>query len=269
MSQDIDKLVLLAKKGDQEALEEVMIAYGYNHDKRLKNFLGKFYSLLVYGKINLKDKDTRRFLQLFIQDDDTREKLRYRYQGGNTQTKCYATADYIQHAVRSKLDREEVKSDLIYLFIEKVHRYKKKSVKISFGGYLYNSFRYDVFRYLQKTVFSEDMLNQEEQRVEDYLDELSYEEDFTVYDDAFYESIMKEDKLTVQWALGHCHELFDCLSVFERNILKMHYYDKLTDGKVADMMGLHINTIFQKRKKAVATLQSELEFMTKIGEMED
>lgn len=267
MSQLTEDLVKRAKNKDEQAMMDLLTQYGYNGEKRLSKYLGKYYSLLVYGKLDLKDKDTRRFMQLYMSHADVRENMRYHYQSNKTATIAFGLSDFIQSSVKEKLDREDVKQSLIYLFIEKVHKYKKQHEKIDFGGYLFNSFRYDVYRYLQKTVFSEDVLNQYDYLSED-VEQVSDITDFTIFEDHYYKDIIQHDNLNVRWTNGHTHELFECLTAFERTILKMYYWDNYGDREIAESLGLHINTIFKKRHKIVEILNSEYEFYQIVGELD-
>lgn len=263
MCQTIDSLVLQAKNGDSEALEKVLVEFGYRYDKRLGKFLGNYYSLLVYGKLDLKDKPTRRLFQLFATDNEVIERLKYNLMNESIYDSIYAFTDYLQHEMMNKLDRRQIKDDLVLMFIEKVHSYKKKSVRVNFDTYISNSFHHDVFTYIQKTLFSEDILGVENDRLTDLIENIAIEDDFTVFEDQYYKDMLNDDTLTIRWTNGHCHEAFKALSVFDRNILKMHYWDKLSDGTIADMMCLHINTIYTRRRKSVDLVQAELAYLLK------
>lgn len=266
---EVDGLVIQAQFRYVEQTEKLLALFGYNGEKRLTKYLGKYYSLLVYGRVDLKDKDMRRFLQLYLADKEVRRKLNYHYQSNQTINQVYSLADYIQHEVARKLDREDIKSMLVLTFLEKVNRYRSQHQKIHFTGYLYNSFRYDVYRYLASTVFSSDVLNQVDYLTHEVEETLKEEVNYRVFEDKYYEIVFKSDNLTFRWVNGHCHELFDCLEPIERVILKMSYSDKIGDTIIGKKFGYNRNTIAVWRNRAVEKLKEEYDFLREIGELED
>lgn len=256
VNSSVDELVVLAQQGHQKATESLMRLYGWNDASSPTHFIGKYYDLLVYGKINLKDKDTRRFLQLYMKEKDMRNKLVYHYQDYVGSLAAQETANYLQKKTET-IDKDELKQELVALFIESVLKYERKNKEIDFSGYLYNSYRYKVYHFLRKRIFKFDVLNQAE-RI-DYVDEDIEDvkariEPQESWFDRFYASDLKRDELGIFWINGRCGSLFEDLSVFERTLLRDRYFYKQTDGQIAKAYGYHINTIYNRRHKALEKL---------------
>lgn len=75
-----------------------------------------------------------------------------------------------------------------------------------------------------------------------------------------------DEELDINWVRGlTCGEEFKELTHLQRLILKLNYEDGWTDGKIADMMGIHINTIFRQRKKADAIVKETVEKLIQEG----
>lgn len=256
--QNIDELVFSAQAGNQEDTEILLRLYGW-HESEPTHFIGKYYDLLLYGKINLRDKDTRRFLQLYMKEKHLREKLTYHYQDYVGALAAQEAADYLQNKA-TVLERDELLQELLLLFLETVHAYKKQDKQIDFSGYLYNSYRYKVFHYLRKKVFKFDVL-QDAERI-DYVDEEIEDPKANIepqesWFDRFYASDLKRDDLGIFWINGRCGSLFEDLSVFERTVLRDRYFYKQTDGEIAKRYGYHINTIYNRRHRALEKLTNK------------
>lgn len=256
---NVDELVLAAQAGSQEATETLLLLYGWHESSRPTHFIGKYYDLLLYGKINLRDKDTRRFLQLYMKEKDMRNKLIYHYQDYVGSLAAQETADYLQNKV-AVIDKKDLLQELIVLFMESVKSYKKQDKQIDFSGYLYNSYRYKVYHYLRKKLFKFDVL-QNDQR-DEYIDKETADPKADIepqesWFDRFYASDLKRDDLGIFWINGRCGSLFEDLSVFERTVLRDRYFYKQTDGEIALRYGYHINTIYNRRHKALEKLTNK------------
>ena len=76
---EIEALVSDYKNGNQEAGAILLSKYGYEPNNEPSKLIGKYYNLLIHGRVNLRDKDTRRFLQLYMSKKESREGLTYHY----------------------------------------------------------------------------------------------------------------------------------------------------------------------------------------------
>ena len=115
---ELSEWVEEAQNGSEEATCLLLEKYGFRKDSALVGYLGKYYRLLVYGKIDLRDKDTRRFLQLYIPEVDVRRKLINRFQDYQTTLSAQQTADYLSE--KSKLLpledlQQELDTDLLQI----------------------------------------------------------------------------------------------------------------------------------------------------------
>ena len=265
MQSNLDEYIVLAKQGDASSLLVLLKAFGWEEQGTFTHFLGKYERLLLFGRIDLRDKDTRRFLQLYIPERDTRKKLVPRYQDYQTLLQAQATADYLQQKA-SILEAEDIRQELGALFIESVYRYEKKDEAIDFTGYLYNSFRYHVYAFLRKKVFKFEWFHHPELYYleEDIPDETALIEPQEAWFDRFYASELKREDLGIFWINGRCGSLFETLSVFERIVLRDHDFYGQTDGEIAKRYGYHINTIYKRRHIALAKLKKEKERLSSL-----
>lgn len=246
-----------AQNGNQEATCLLLEKYGFRKDSAPVGYLGKYYRLLVYGKIDLRDKDTRRFLQLYIPEVDVRRKLTNRFQDYQTTLYAQQTADYLSE--KSKLlPLDDLQQELICAFLELVHRYTPKP-HVSFEGYIYNTYRFKVYEILRKYVFKyEAFHNPELLYLDEFEDKRSIIKPQEAWFDRFYASELNREELGIFWINGRCGSLFKPLSVFERIVIRDHEFYGLTDGEIAKRYGYHINTVYKTRHRAMQKLKREL-----------
>ena len=250
------ELVLKAQEGDIQALEKLLSDYGYRAQDNWSNYLGKYLDLLMYGKINLKDKDTRRFLQLYIKDSSKRELLRNRYQNYRGIMAGQEVANYLQEKVKV-IEVEDLKQELLLAFIECVNRFEIVKKSITFSGYLYNSYRFKVYEILRVNVFKNEVLIHPELKIEEQ-DTHDTRSDIVPKEwwfDRFYAADIEREELGLFWINGRCGETFSTLSTFERMLLRDIYLLGKTDGEFADEYGYHINTIFKNRHQAIKKIE--------------
>lgn len=247
-----------AQLGKKEYLEKLLEAYGYR-DSEWTSFLGKYLDILLYGKINLKDKDTRRFLQLYMKDPLLRSKLNYRYRDYVGELAGQEVATYLQNKVEI-IEEEDLKQQLVLIFIESVMRYKQVKKNIGFNGYLYNIFRFRVYELLRVNVFKNETLLKVDYRdeFEDVEDPRAKIQPTEAWLDRFYASELNRDELGIFWINGRCGTPFKRLTTFERTLLRDRYLHKKTDGEIAKEYGYHINTIYNRRHKAIQKLEENI-----------
>ena len=257
---ELSEWVEEAQSGNEEANCFLLEKYGYRKEGVPTGYLGKYYRLLVYGRIDLRDKDTRRFLQLYMPDKEDRNKLTRHYQDYRTTLQAQEVANYLQNKV-SLFPKEDLLQELVLLFLECVNRYQKKTDTIDFSGYLYNSYRFKVYAFLRKRVFKYEWLHHPELCLleDDIEDESATIEVQEAWFDRFYAADLKRNDLGIFWINGRCGSLFEPLSVFERMVLRDHDFYGLTDGTIAKRYGYHINTIYKRRHVALEKLKKERE----------
>lgn len=257
---EIEALVSDYKNGNQEAGAILLSKYGYEPNNEPSKLIGKYYNLLIHGRVNLRDKDTRRFLQLYMSKKESREGLTYHYTSFSASNQAYSVSDYLIEKF-SIYEKEDILNDLVLLFLECVQRYENISKNISFSGYIYNYYRYKVYRYYQKKLFSKDVTSKETTELPENIQSSYYlnEESIDWFLSKEYNRIKESEDLNLLWINGACHPLFSYLKPFERSILKLHYVDKLSDGEIGALIGYHKNTIFKKRQAIVKKLSIYVE----------
>ena len=93
--------------------------------------------------------------------------------------------------------------------------------------------------------FDEYMTSENEQGYETALEDRYYENSLGIPD--------------ISWICGeHCSDEFKILDNFERKILIKYYLEDYNDKQIAEVFGLHHNTVNQRRKGALKKIASYL-----------
>lgn len=262
----IDKLVFAYQAGDKKAIDELMHRFGCHPSyQKPKAFVGKYYRMLRYGKINFSDKDSRKFLTRFMKDPAIRKAMGQWFQYGETKEEAMRALQLASNVLKQVPD-EDFQQDLRLLFLERAIRYDKIKKRVAFQGYLYNSYRHAVGNYIAK-LMKEPLLFSHIKRVNnDYVVDKN---GFIEIDDSIFKDtpiIAEDDKLGNSWVRGlTCTEEYRGLTHLQRLILKLYYEDGYTDGELADKMGMHINTVFRHRKRAMEKVKQKRLEMIKEG----
>lgn len=252
MEMKLNELVSLAKSGDEKATKTLLRKYGWREKGPYKLFLGKYFNMLWYGKLDLKNKDCRKFIRLYINDPHTKYKLKFYNMDYISSLKSQTTMNFIQEKVRERYTREELKADLTLTFLELVKRYQKIN-KIDFSGYLMGMYKFAVYGLLQKQVFNYDILNNEN-KIYDYefpIEELGYKK--INNDDIKY-----INELDIFWINGETGPIFKDTTKLERIILRDWYILGKTDTEIAKDNGFHRNSILNKRHTIVNIIKSQI-----------
>lgn len=255
MNEKVDEVVFAYQRGDDDAAETLLEMFA--GDDMRSRFIGKYIKLLKHEVFDLTDKDTRRFLQLYMVDG--RDALMNRYQSKEGKAAAAQTAAMLARALHT-YDEEELVQDLVMLLLTQAQRYEKQKQQVNFGGYLYNSFRFTVFNHLKKTTFRYDVLNhpRREELSEEMLvvDGIEVDEKwFDCHEGRFGDA----EELGLDWVSGDCNHAFAELSQLERLILRLAYEDKKTDSEIAEQLGFHRNTVLKYRHQAKENLQGAIE----------
>jgi hypothetical protein len=223
----IDHLIAKYQEGDEQSAIPLVKAF--------ESYINKFVSIIKHGSVNLKDEDTLKFISLFAQS-----KIRNAHKDG----------DIISKAVRSINDacflipEDDMRSELLVSFLEICKRYNRQN-KINFCGFLYNTFRYEVYRTVKRLtknpcVFSAiyNLPFDEGCYTENYLSTYLSTDDLS-------EPGQESDEL---WMIGcTCSEPFAALTQLERLILVCYYLEGYSDRDIAEETGFHRNTILSYR----------------------
>lgn len=257
---DIEELVMLYQSQFEEgaSYEDTMKAQDAINEliAKFNPLFKKYIILLKTGQINFKDQEMKQFVYSFLDDSKLKAELKKPKQKTETRKEIYDRFNFIKETYGS-LDEEEILIDLQVIFMTVAKRYKQMGR--SFCGYLYNCFRYEVYRHIKKFLKNPINIPYRHTQFEDYMkfiEEPSFEED---YEDRFY-----EDNLGIpdyNWILGEtCGDFFKGLNVHERKIIVKYYLEDWNDRQISEEFGIHINTVNQKRRCATMKIAQELGF---------
>lgn len=256
MTLPLTKQVELAQAGDEEATLALLEAFGWREKGRWYNFLGKYDKLLWHGRLDMKNKESRWFIQLFIKDPEVRRRLQWSRQNYHVTMSAQETANFLQDLVREHYTREELRQELTCYFLELVQNYQKRP-QINFAGYLMGYFRYRVYWLLHKRLFKYDLFMLQERLV---LDDVPFIDPGFALKDLEKDPLLRleeaNDTLGIFWVNGRCSAEFEALSTLERMILRDWYLLNETDTQIAKKYGYHRNSILTKRHKAIAKLKT-------------
>lgn len=253
----LNQLVELAQSGERDAIEALLSKYGWSEDYEFRLFLGKYINTLWYGSINLKNKETRKFLRLYISDPEVNHKMKWPNLDSKSYFVAQQTLNFLQSKIREHYNLRELKHDIVLAFLELLNKYEKQP-SINFSGYIYGTFRFEVYKILQQRIFSYDVL---------LSDKFSQEIDIPFEDRELFklenDHIKYIDSLDFFWINGEAGDLFSILSPLERTILRDWYLYKKTDAEIAYSNGYHRNSILNKRHQAVNKL---IKYKKELGE---
>lgn len=231
-----------SKKESDKAGKELLV--------RFAPLFNKYLNLIKNGYIIFKDPEMRSFINSFIEDNELQKALNRKSQSSIQKSEIAKRFKFIIDTYGSNSE-EEILMDLKICFLVIAKRYKP--IGRSFCGYLYNTYKYEVSRYIKKQIKNPlsipyKILNYEE--CINGSEEESYEQ---TYDDNLYENNIGIPNL--QWILGNeCSDLFKNLDNIERKIIVKYYLEEWNDRQIACLLGIHINTVNQKRRTAIKKL---------------
>lgn len=241
----IDILVMQYQNGDEQAAQELI--------EQLDPYLKKYVKIIKDNLINLNDKDSRRFIALFVNDSNARKGLIKKYQPNEARNKAYKSTLMLS-SMCNNITYEDLTQELTCILLTMAKRYKKKGKKINFCGYLYSSFRYEVYRTISKWTLDPLVHNSGSTLRFNECSFVDEDNDVESDGDIYIEELtmLLDDDLGNSWIRGlTCGEEFEELTPIERLILRMKYQEGKTDVEIADRLQLHRNTIRAQRLKAI------------------
>lgn len=236
---EIENLVMLYQSailtGDTQQIQqttEQLIA-------RFTPLFTKYIRVIKYCEINFYNKETRTFVFSFVE-----KSLRTNYIKNKPKI-----INSFKFVVRTYgiLSEEEILSDMYEIFLKLAKRYKQ--VGRHFCAYVYHVFCFEMNRHIKKYV--EDPLNIP-YKLSSFTDAKSTA---CIYE----EPLVNETTFSTDWINGSaCDNIFEGLEAIERKIIIAYYYEDMNDRQIAEMLCIHINTVNQRRKRAVKKIQSAL-----------
>jgi RNA polymerase sigma factor (sigma-70 family) len=225
-------------------------------------YLNKYFRILRDGNININDKDSRKFIYMFIPDPAIRQALIRRKFTSEVKRAAYQAAGLLAASFETT-PSEDIQQELIRILLTLADRYLKRRKRNSFAGYVCNAFRYELQRSVEK--HTTDPLTYARTIIiryndEEYVDDMT---DFAQAADMSYEDeylAIPDEELDTNWIYGRtCSEIFEELSPLDRMILRMYYIEGMSDSEIADTTGYHINTIHNRRHGAIESIRDKYE----------
>jgi DNA-directed RNA polymerase specialized sigma24 family protein len=235
------------KYSSQDAAQELL--------RRFSPLFKKYITLLKNGQIDFNDKEMKSFVCSFIEDPSLQRALRRHKQKAEYRSEIYAKFNFVKETYGSLQD-DEILVDLQQVFLIIAKRYKQMGK--NFCAYLYNSYKHEISRHIKKFIRNPLNISYKHVEYEDCAN--GHEEELITenrYEDTMYEDAMGMPDLT--WISGkNCSDLFMGLTPLDRKILIKYYMESWNDRQIASEFGIHINTVNQKRRYAVATIAKSL-----------
>ncbi len=249
----IDSLVANYQNGSKDSASELIDMFS--------PYINKYIKMLKENIIDLNNKDSRFFILLFVSDAKLRKQLHRSKQPSEARKAAYDALSFINKTC-TLLTEEDITQELIMILLILAKRYKQSQGKNFFTGYVYNVFRYELFRRVIE--ITGDPLTFSAVSNLNYNDEENEEDNNFTNDPnlhievAFIDS--EDNVLDYNWEQGHtCSEEFLELTTFERKILKMSYQDGFDDKAIGERVGMHRHTIRTRKKEAIDKVRSYYE----------
>lgn len=223
---------------------------------RFSPFFKKYVTLLKTGQVNWNDMEMKQFISSFIDDIELKKALGRKKQSAVYRNEIYQKFNFIVETYGS-LDEDEMLLDLQSLLLVIARRYEQMGK--NFCAYVYNSYRYEVARHIKKFIKNPINITYKNLQYEDCINGTNEYGIQNSYEDNYYEDLTGIPNMS--WIQGqNCSDLFSCLSPLDRKILVKYYLEEWKDGQIAENLGMHINTVNQKRRSAAKVIADKLGF---------
>lgn len=250
---EVENLVMSYQKQFEENASEGTIKEAKKSaDELLSRFnplFNKYVSLLTTGQIDWNNAEMKSFVANFIEEPRLKKALYRKKQKAIYRTDILYNFNFIIESY-GKIGAQEIYLDMQSLFLIIAKRYKQMGK--NFCAYVMNSYKYEVTRHIKKIISNPLNIKY---KIVYYEDDNNGQEES--YEDNYYENSTGIPNLT--WIQGlSCSDIFLKLSLLERKILVKYYLEEWKDGQIAEHLGMHINTVNQKRRTAAKFLAEEL-----------
>ena len=255
---DIERYVMLYKKQFEPNATSADISESkeaaHQLVTRFNPLFKKYIMLFKTGQIDFKDSDMKTFISTFIDDPRLHRALKRTKSRTEYRSDIYKKFGFVLETY-GQLPEEDILIDMQMLLLVLAKRYKQ--VGKNFCAYVHNCFRYEVSRHIKKYIKNPLNISYKNTSYEDANNGSGDEDMNMIHEDQYYEPEHGVPNMT--WISGDtCSEIFSILNSLERKIIVKYYAEEYNDKQIADALGLHINTINQKRRQAIAKLASEL-----------
>lgn len=225
--------------------------------ERFAPIFRKYMLLVSRCQVDFSDKEQKRFVNLFIGDEDLKAALKDPFISPDMRNQIIRKFNFVRESY-GRQPREIIMSDLQLAMLILAKRYKQMG--FNFCSYVYNSYGYEVARTIKKYTSDPANIIYKNCEYEEYLQLQNCIDTADVYD---IEEKSHEDEMglpTLAWMSGEvCSDIFANLTPIERKIIVKYYMENYNDRQVADELGMHINTCNQKRRHAVSKIAKTLD----------
>lgn len=255
---EIENFVMIYKKQFEDGASQKDIKASKAAAKELLDrfnpLFKKYIMLFKTGQIDFKDSDMKTFVGTFIDDPRLHRALKRQKSRSEYRADIYKKFGFILETY-GQLTEEEILIDMQMLLLILAKRYK--NVGKNFCAYVHNCFRYEVSRHIKKYIKNPINISYKNTSYEDANNGFGDDNIETIHEDLYYEP--ESGIPNMNWISGNtCSEIFSILSSLERKIIVKYYAEEHNDKQIADLLGLHINTVNQKRRQAIAKLATGL-----------
>ena len=219
----------------------------------LQNFspLFKKYLLLIKSsQVDFADKEMKRFVLGFIGEPELKAALKRERQSAEFRHQIMSRFNFVKETYGA-LPEEVILIDLQMLMLILAKRYKQMGR--NFCAYVYNAFSFEVSRHIKKFIKNPSNIHYKSCEYEDYMQTCTDRlVDDGLLDKTYENNVGVPDS---SWISGtNCSDIFSDLNPLERKILIKYYMEDYNDRQIGEALGLHINTVNQKRRQAVSKL---------------
>lgn len=232
-----------------EEIETMVLQYKENKDQKIILLLLKSFEPLLKKYFLLSTKKKAYFddgAKAFIASVTNGLYLK----GVKNENELKRFVNIIADAYRLE-EPMDIKQDLNYVFIKLINNYEPKGSL--FVSYINYSFPYEFGRIVKNRINGPTINNAITiGSYDNYIDK-------KVFIEPPDDGIDEFGYLTEKWpALEPDMNVFNVLTAEERELLMLYYQDLFNDKQLSDLMNVHINTVNQKRRHAVAKLEKVL-----------
>lgn len=242
----IDELILEYQNGNNAVTDEIINTF--------EPYMIKYINLFYDGEADMKDKDVRQFMSLFVGDPKARKRMKNPILTSTVEKEINTvTGQFMQ--LFEYVPREDISQELKMILLTMAKRWKKKGPKKYFCGYLYNSYRYEMYRLIQK-LMKEPLIYKVRTNISIEFSELEMVDttNFEQFSEKWYNE-STDNEFNQEWIDGNsCDDIFAELEPLQRKILIEYYINGLNTKKISQLLGIGQNTISVARKKAVQNI---------------
>ena len=253
--EEIENLVMEFKKvySDEysEWEKEDFKMAGWHLIEKFMPLFKKYFVLLKTGQIDFEDAEMKRFVLSFIGDASLKAALKRDKQCAAYRHPILARFNFVRETYGQLAD-EEIMTNLQMLFLTLAKRYKQMGK--NFCAYVYNAYCYEVSRHIKKFIKDPANIHYKNIEYEDYMQTAreNVVEEATLHEKTYENEMGIPD---ISWISGeNCSDIFATLSPLERKLIIKYYLEDYNDRQIAEEFGMHINTVNQKRRRAVLKL---------------